>query len=357
MRFPVSSGHGSLSPFTEPREEEILARYNLQRLIKMSSNENCYGASPDALAVMHHALQAPHRYPDIDGFSLRRACAGKSGVSPSQIIQGNGSSDLIQMIVRTFLQGDDVGLTAEETFPIYKTACMAMNRTCCTVPLTDDTYDLEKMAAAVTTDTRIIFIANPNNPTGTIVPQKRLLEFIEFLPSNVLVVVDEAYREYVDPPEHEGLLSYLPVYPNLVVLRTFSKVYGLAGLRIGVAYAAEEIIRDLDRIRLPYCVNSSGLAAAIAALNDEQHVSRCVALNREQRHILLEGLRAQGLQAVPSQANFVLIRVKDAAAFCESLLQKGFLVAPMSRFGLPNGVRITLGTPEENTALLQACSF
>jgi len=279
---------------------------------------------------------------------LKEAIARKFGVLLSQILVGNGSSEIIQMIAQTYLASGQQGLTALETFPVYFRAAAVMDATCVRVPLKADAYDLPAMLASVNSSTRIIFVANPNNPTGACADKSELRKFISSVPSNVLVVLDEAYKEYEDEPE--DTVAWLSEHPNLLLLRTFSKVHGLAGLRIGYAIASVEIINDLDRVRLPYTVSVPAQVAALAALQDDDHVRRCASMNREQRISLQQEFARRGYEFVPSQANFILLK-RDIA---EDLLKKGILVAALGLFQMPNAVRITLGTREENAELLKA---
>ena len=350
MRFLVSSGILSIPIFPVQSEEFLLRKYNLKRLIKMGSNENCYGPSPLVIQALKKGTSSIHRYPEIYGAPLKSRLASFLNVDASQIVLGHGSTELVEMIAKTFLQAGGKCITAKETFPIYQMAVNAVNGICETVPLSQDRYDLEAILRAIETDTRVLFIANPNNPTGTSLPEQDLIRFIDSVPSNVLVVLDEAYREYAGEPS-EAMLEF-GGRSNVILLRTFSKVYGLAGLRIGYAICSPEVAGYLNQAAMPYGINLMAQIAANYALDDQDHVRSCVEKNFQQRERMQNELRARGYRFVPSQSNFILLKVEDPAALCERLLHKGILVAPVSHFHVPDGVRITLGTPEENESLL-----
>lgn len=351
-RFSVSPGIRSLPVYPVPGEEQILRKYKLDRLIKLASNENCYGASPLAVHAVRSAAYSLHRYPEVYGAPLKAKLAQSLQLQPLQIILGNGSTELVEIITRTFLQPGEKSVTALETFPIYEMAVTAMNGISQGVPLRDHRYDLEAMLQAIDRNTRIVFIANPNNPTGTALPRQDLVSFLERVPANVIVVLDEAYREYAGLPGDPVL--DIARHPNLIVLRTFSKIYGLAGLRIGYAVCSEEVSDSLNRATMPYSVNLLAQLAAAAALEDQTHVTECAAKNAEQREKLQQEFSSRSYVYVPTSANFILLKSTDPAALCESLLQKGILVAAVPHFHVPDGVRITLGTPEENELLLDA---
>jgi histidinol-phosphate aminotransferase len=349
MRFPLSPGILSQQMWPSRSDEEIVSTYKLDRLIKMASNENCYGPSPRVATAFAEA--STNRYPDVHAASLKKMLAENLGISEEQIVCGNGSSEVILMIAQTYLQSGTNCITGLETFPVYRKAVAIMDASLSAVPLKNDRYDLKGMIDAIRAETRLIFIANPNNPTGTRVDESEFRKFLEAVPPNILVVKDEAYREYMEEPE-DGL-QLLSQFENLIVLRTFSKVYGLAGLRIGYAVSSPEIISNLNRVRLPYAVNIVAQQAACAALQDQDHVQQCVKQNREQRNLVEAEFRRRSYSFVPSQANFILLKTSEASKTCEGLLQKGILVAPMHLFYLPDAIRITLGTEEENHILLK----
>jgi len=348
MRFSVSPGVRSLSIFPAVSEKELLHKYNLKRLIKMASNENCYGPSPLAIAAVKKATLKINRYPDVYGAVLKEKLAFRQHVSPAQIVLGNGSTELIEMIAKTFLQPNEKCLTAQETFPVYRMAANSINAICVTVALKKDRYDLQGILDAVDSNTRLIFIANPNNPTGTAHGPRDLQDFLSRVPPNVLVVLDEAYREYAS-----GQVDVLSPAENLIVLRTFSKVYGLAGLRIGYAVCSPEVASHLNRVSLPYSVNLIGQIAATAALEDQEHVTSCVEKNRQQRELVENEFLSRGYHFVPSETNFILLNTAQPLSVYEKLLQKGILVAPVQQYHVPDGIRITFGLPAENQTLLE----
>jgi histidinol-phosphate aminotransferase len=350
MRFSVSSGIQSIPIFPVQSEELLLRKYKLKHLIKMGSNENCYGPSPVVIQTLQDAASGIHRYPEVYGAPLKSRLASFLRVEASQIVLGNGSTELVEMIAKTFLQTGGKCITARETFPIYQMAVSAVNAVCETVPLHQDQYDLDAIRGAIGHDTKVLFIANPNNPTGAALPEKDLIRFIDSVPSNILVVLDEAYREYAGGSS-DTVLDF-EGRANVILLRTFSKVYGLAGLRIGYAVCSPEVAGYLSRAGMPYGINFMAQLAAISALEDQDHVRSCVKKNDEQRERMQKEFLARGYSFVQSRSNFILLRVKDPAALCERLLQNGILVAPVSHFHVPDGVRITLGTPQENEILL-----
>jgi histidinol-phosphate aminotransferase len=349
MRFSVSPGVLSLSLLPAVNEKQLMQKYNLQRLIKMASNENCYGASPHAIAAIKDAVSKIHRYPDVYGAELKEKLAIRRNVNPAQIVLGNGSTELVGMIAKTFLQAKEKCLTARETFPVYRMAANSINAICAAVPAKDDRYDLQGILDAIDSNTRLIFIANPNNPTGTALPTSDLQSFLARIPANVLIVLDEAYREYATETVD------LPSLPeNCIVLRTFSKVYGLAGLRIGYAICSPEVASHLNKVSLPYGVNLIGQIAALAALEDQEHVASCVKKNLQQRTLVQAEFLLRGYKFVSSQTNFILLKVAEPQFLYEKLLQKELLVAQTQPYHVPDGIRITLGLPEENQALLEA---
>jgi histidinol-phosphate aminotransferase len=354
-RFPIPHNILQIRPYKPGKpEEELMRELNLKRVIKLASNENCLGPSPLAMKAMQSALARTHRYPDGSGYYLRHALSEKLRVDFSQIILGNGSTDLVNLIARTYLQAGDNSITADQTFLMYKIATLAMNGTCTQVPLQNYTFDLPGIAKAVNENTRLIYIANPNNPSGTIITADQLKWFLTSIPPQVLVVLDEAYFHYVDRPDYPDGIQYLHEFQNLIVLRTFSKVYGLAGIRMGFGIACAEIIENLNRIRSPFNTSVLAQAAALAALDDHQHVLRSQDTNRKELAFLQEEFTRIGVPYIPSVANFILLPLENASKIYELLLHKGIIVRPMNSFNLPEGLRITIGTHEENVAFLDA---
>ncbi len=302
---------------------------------------------------MRVALAGVHRYPDASAHRLRERLAGKLGVTIAEIIQGNGSNELLELLVRTFTTSADHVVFADPSFVVYQLAAMAHGVPFTAVPLRGDVHDLEAMAAAVTPKTRLLFIANPNNPTGTHVGRSALARLLRDVPEEVIVAVDEAYSEYADADDYPNALELRDLRTRLVVLRTFSKIYGLAALRVGYAVAPPPLVDYMNRVRAPFNVGTLGQVAALAALDDQAHVERSRRENREERARLARELSKMGHHCSPSQANFVYFDVgRPAAPVYEALLRKGVIVRPFG--ALPTKARVTVGTPEENDRFLSA---
>src|SRR5437867_2574824 len=324
-------------------------------LIKIDSNENTLGPSPKAVAAITAALGDLHRYPDGSAFYLKRRLAERLGVSEAEVIVGNGSNEIIELAVRTFLRPGDEAVMADQAFVVYRLVVQSAGGSSRMVPLRDFTHDLEAIAAAVTPRTRLVFLGNPNNPTGTIVRRAAWRAFLGRLPEHLLVVADDAYAEYVEDPEYPDTIRERGDGRVAVLsLRTFSKLYGLAGLRVGYGVASGPVIDALDRIRQPFNVNALALAGALAALDDEEHVRRTLATNRAGMAFLVEAFRTLGLAHVPSAANFILVRVGGGARVYEALLRRGVIVRPMAVYGFPEHVRVTVGTEAENARFVAA---
>jgi histidinol-phosphate aminotransferase len=335
---------------------DVRREYGLDRIIKLASNENPFGASPRAVAAATAALAEAYRYPDIACLELRQALTRVYRVKLANTIVGAGSEGIMATIVRTFLHDDDEVVTSEGTFIGFTVLTRSQGVRLHLVPQKGYAYDLEAMAAALTPKTKIVYLANPNNPTGTLFTRAAFDRFYARVPPHVLIIQDEAYHEFVGAdatyPD-----SQLYRYDNVITLRTFSKVYGLAGLRIGYGLAAEGLIAPLLKVRLPFEPNNVAVAAALAALEDQEFVNRTVANNAAGRARLYEGFAALGVPFVRSFANFVMIDLGDAErsrTVCEGLLQRGIIVRPLAAFGLPACVRVTVGLPEENEAMLAA---
>ena len=354
-RFSVSAGISQIEPYKPGKpEEELMRELGLHTVIKLASNENSLGPSPLAMKAIQEAAQRTNRYPDGSGYYLRQALSKKWNVSPSRIMLGNGSTDLVEIIARTYLQPQLNSITAKQTFLMYRLATLSMNATCIEIANRDYAYDLAGMLEAINGNTRIIFIANPNNPTGMMINKSEMESFLGNLPSRVLVVLDEAYFEYVERDDFPNGLEYLGQYSNLIVLRTFSKVYGLAGIRIGYAIASEDVIAQLNRIRSPFNTSVVAQAAGLAALEDVEHVERSRKANREEKRFLEERLAAMKIRVLPSVSNFLLLLIPNAAVIYERLLGLGIIARHMGSFNLPDGLRVTIGRHEENEAFLQA---
>ena len=334
--------------------EEVEREYGIAGSIKLASNENPLGPSPKALRAIREKLGQLHLYPDGDCFYLKTRLAEKLKVSPEQLIFGNGSNEVIELAVRTFLRPGDEAVMARQAFVVYQLVIQAAGGIGRSVPLKNFTHDLDAIAAAITTKTRIVFLANPNNPTGTIFHRGEWERFLRRIPSDVLLVVDEAYFEYVEDPEYPDSLLYHESGRPLLTLRTFSKLYGLAGLRIGYGIAAKEIIDLMQRVRQPFNVNAPAQWAALAALDDSDHVRRSLETNRLGMEYLRNELAALGLEQVPSWANFILVRVGNGNDFFQRLLAQGVIVRPVGVYEFPEYVRVTVGTMAENRRFIEA---
>jgi histidinol-phosphate aminotransferase len=354
MRALVTPSISLLRPYEAGKPVEELARERgITDAVKLASNENPHGPSPKAIAAMRGVLDDVSRYPDANAHRLRERLAASLGVTMPEIVQGNGSNELLDLLVRTFTTPSDHIVFAEPSFVVYQLAALAHDVAFTAVPLTDDTHDLDAMANAITPKTRLVFVANPNNPTGTYVGRAALERFIRQVPPDVVVAVDEAYAEYADAPDYASALSMRGLRDRLVVLRTFSKIYGLAALRVGYAVSTPEICDYVNRVRAPFNVSSLGQAAALAALDDAEHVERSRTQNRVERARLAAALEKLGLRVTPSQANFVYARTPlPAKALYEALLDRGVIIRAFG--SLPNHVRITVGTERENARLLDA---
>jgi histidinol-phosphate aminotransferase len=334
--------------------EELERRYGITGSIKLASNENPLGPSPRALAALAGALASLHRYPDGSAFHLTRRLAERHGVEPEAIVIGNGSNEILELLVRTFMQPGDEAVMAAGAFLVYAMVVQAAGGRGHQVPLRDFTHDLPAMAAAVTDRTRLVFVANPNNPTGTIVRRDAWRTFLAALAGRALVVVaDEAYAEYVDDPDYPDTIGERAGgAPPVVSLRTFSKLHGLAGLRVGYGVGEPAVVDVLRRVRQPFNVNALAQVAALAALDDEPHERRTLATNREGLAVLRAGLDALGVAYVPSAANFLLVETGDGAAHYEALLRRGVITRPMGVYGFPHHLRVTVGLPAENERFL-----
>jgi histidinol-phosphate aminotransferase len=328
--------------------EELEREYGLSGSIKLASNENPFGPSPRAVQAIADALPALHRYPDGSGFFLRRALAERLGVPADTIILGNGSNEIIELAARAFLRPGDEAVMADQAFVIYQMVVQATGAVPRTIPLRRYTHDLDAIAAAITPATRLVFLANPNNPTGTIFKRDEWEDFLASVPSTVLVVADDAYADFVEDPDYPDSLAYQRRDRLLLTLRTFSKIYGLAGLRVGYGVGPLSLIEVLNRIRQPFNVNALAQVAALAALEDEAHVERTRANNREGLAYLRAECERLGRPSVPSWANFLLIDVGNGAHVYEALLRRGVIVRPMDVYGMPHHLRVTVGLPEEN---------
>jgi len=348
----------SLMPYVPGKPiEEVEREYGVSDVAKLASNENALGPSPKALAAAREAAAKVNLYPDGSAFYLRNALAAKLGVDAKEVFVGNGSNELIELLVRTFvLEGEEV-LTSAQSFIAYKLAAHAHGRTLVEAPMKARFhYDLDAIKKLLSRRTKVVFLANPDNPTGTWFAEAELTPFLDAVPKDTLVVLDEAYVEFVDAAGFQDALALRKKYPNLVVLRTFSKIYGLAGLRLGYGVARPEVVEYIDRVRAPFNVNHVAQAAGFAALSDAEHVERSRALVRQERPLLAAGLAALGATVVPSQGNFVFADFpgRPGKDLFEALLREGVVVRPMGGYGFPTAQRVTVGLRAENEKCLAA---
>lgn len=335
--------------------DEVKREFGLEDIIKLASNENSLGPSPRVLQALQSALAEIHRYPDNNCYYLKEKLAQRCTIDPSRVLLGHGSNEIIQFIVLAFLTPDEEVITSGQTFILYPIMSNARGARVIEVPLKNFTYDLEGIARQITGKTKIIFISNPNNPTGTIVDADAFRAFMQRVPGEVLVVVDEAYGEYVMSPAYPDSLEYLRQGRNIIILRTFSKAYGLAGLRIGYALSTALLISYLERVRVPFNVNYLAQVAALAALDDEQHLQRSRDNNREGLDYLYAELKSMGLGYIPTHTNFLLVNLGTKAEdVYQKLLREGVIIRSMASYGLATYVRVTIGLSEENKRFINS---
>jgi len=355
--LPFNAALAKLPVYQPGRPIEEVAR-ELGRpaadFIKLASNENPLGPSPLALRAMRQALAQTNLYPDGNAFYLKQKLADKLGVTPAHLIMGNGSNEVIEFLGHGLLTPETEVVVSQYCFAVYPIVTALFGAKLVTVPAKDFGHDLDAMLAAVTPQTRLIFVANPNNPTGTVVTPEALHRFIRAVPPNVLLALDEAYVEFLDLP-----LDLVPniragLLPNVLLMRTFSKIYGLAGLRIGYGIGHPDLIAALEKIRQPFNLNTLAQVGALAALDDARHVERTRRGNQRGLKFFARAFRKLKLEFVPSAANFVLVRVGDGARVFAGLQQRGVIVRPMGGYGLPEWIRISIGTPGENRRCLEA---
>ncbi|GAA5161241.1 histidinol-phosphate transaminase [Viridibacterium curvum] len=347
----------AISPYIPGKPISELARemgLNEADIVKLASNENPLGMSPKAKAAMLAAADDIARYPDGNGFALKSALAKKFGVGIDTLVLGNGSNDVLELIARAFLDESGSGVFAQHAFAVYPLAIQSVGARLIEVPARNFGHDLAAMGDAVAADTRIVFVANPNNPTGTFLPGELIESFLKQVPKDVIVVLDEAYNEYLAPEQRYDAVAWLAQHPNLVITRTFSKIYGLAGLRIGYAIASPEVADLMNRMRAPFNANSLALAAAEAALADEEFLQRSFEVNRDGLVQIIAGLDKLGLQHIPSAGNFLTFKVGDGAGVNQRLLKQGVIVRPIGGYGMPEWLRVSIGTQAENARFLEA---
>jgi histidinol-phosphate aminotransferase len=346
----------SIAPYQPGKPITDLARelgLDPSQIIKLASNENPLGISPKAEDAMQAALLDIARYPDGNSFELRDAVCRKFNVKPEQLVFGNGSNDILELAARAYLVPGAEAIYSQHAFAVYALVTQAVGATGIVVPASEFGHDLNAMLAAITVNTRMIFVANPNNPTGTLINKTELLIFLRAVPSHVLVVLDEAYDEYLPATLKSESIGWLEEFQNLLVSRTFSKAYGLAGLRIGFGVAVAQVADMMNRVRQPFNVNSVAQAAAVASLADNDFVERSYALNQTGMAQITQGLDKLGLKFIPSFGNFVSFRVEDAAGVYRRLLEQGVIVRPIANYEMPDYLRVSIGLFSENERFLE----
>jgi histidinol-phosphate aminotransferase len=348
----------SIAPYQPGKPISELARemgLDERTIVKLASNENPRGIGPRTRAAIEAAIGDIARYPDGNGFELKQALARRYHVDMASIVLGNGSNDVLELVALAFLGPGRAAVYSQHAFAVYPLATQARGARSIVVPAKNFGHDLEAMAKAIDDETYVAWVANPNNPTGTFARHEEVEAFLKRVPERVLVVLDEAYNEYLTPELRSDMVKLIKRHPNLVITRTFSKAYGLAGLRVGYALAHPSVADVMNRVRQPFNVNSIALAAASAALDDMEFVARSYAENLQGLKRLAEGAGALGLDYIPSYANFLTIRVGKAADVYKKLLRRGVIVRPVGgAYGLPEHLRVTVGTAEENERFLSA---
>ncbi|MFA6053558.1 MAG: histidinol-phosphate transaminase [Methylobacter sp.] len=349
-------GVQQLTPYKPGKPiEELERELGLTRIIKLASNENPLGPGKKALEAIKATLPQLALYPDGNGFNLKQALSRQYAVDMSQITLGNGSNEILELVARAFLRPGLEAVFSQHAFAVYPIVTQAVGATAVVVPALNYGHDLDAMLQSVTDKTRVVFIANPNNPTGTLLSQASVEGFIGALPESCVCVLDEAYFEFVRTVEPVNSIDWLKKFPNLIITRTFSKAYGLAGLRMGYGLSSPQMADILNRVRQPFNNNTLALVAAEAALADVEHLQNTIAVNAQGMQQLTDGFKGLGLEWIPSAGNFVSVDVKQPGQpLYEALLRKGVIVRPVGVYELPNHLRISIGTKEENQAFLQA---
>lgn len=353
-------GVQKLSPYVPGKPVDELAReldLDPRTIVKLASNENPLGPSPRVISAIRAELDELTRYPDGNGFVLKQMLAERCGVNVNQVTLGNGSNDILELVARAYLAPGLNAVFSEHAFAVYPIATQAVGAQAKAVPARQWGHDLDAMRAAIDERTRVVFIANPNNPTGTWFDAKALDSFLAGVPEDVLVVLDEAYIEYAEDGELPDGLAFLAAHPNLLVSRTFSKAYGLAALRVGYAICSAQIADVLNRVRQPFNVNSLAQAAACAALDDRDYLAQSRACNAAGMQQLEAGFKQLGLEWIPSKANFIAVDFgRDAAPINQALLRQGVIVRPVAGYGMPTFLRVSIGTEAENARFLDVLS-
>jgi histidinol-phosphate aminotransferase len=334
--------------------EELARMYGFDEanITKLASNENPYGMSPRSRRAIAEAIEDGSRYPDQ--FTLRVALAEHMGIAETRLVLGNGSNDILDLIGRMFLGPGSEAISSEYSFVVYKLVTKIVGATNIVVPAVNYGHDLDAMQRAITPQTTVVWIANPNNPTGTFIDYDTIKQFVASIPRQVIIVLDEAYYEYLADEQRIDTIRWLESHPNLIIVRTFSKVYGLAGLRVGYGITSPEIADVLNRVRQPFNVNNVAIAAAVAGLADQEYVEESRSRNLQALAQLKKGLADLGLSYLPTYGNFVTVHFMDADAVNQALLRRGIIVRPLAEYGMPEYLRISCGRPDENERLLQS---
>ncbi|MEY3201753.1 MAG: hypothetical protein RIR70_1303 [Pseudomonadota bacterium] len=345
----------AISPYVPGKPISQLARemgIPVERIVKLASNENPLGMSPRARQAVEAALQSIERYPD--DFDLKAALSERTGVPVSGIVLGNGSNDVLDILARVFLAPGCSAVFSQYAFAVYPIATQTQGARAIVTPAKHYGHDLAAMREAIAPDTRVVWVANPNNPTGTMIPKAALHDFIKAVPRDVIVVLDEAYNEYLPPAERPDTTSWLREFPNLVITRTFSKIFGMAGLRVGYALADEAVADLMNRVRQPFNCNNLALAGAVAALDDGAFLAQSYELNRAGMAQILEGAKRLGLAHIPAHGNFITLELDEAAQINQKLLRQGVIVRPLAGYGMPRHLRVSIGREHENARFLEA---
>ena len=351
----INPGILNLKPYEPGKPVEDLEReLGIKNAIKLASNENPMGPSPLALKAVDNILSGLHRYPDGNALRLKEAISNENNVEIEQITVGNGSNDIIEFVVRSFLSTQDSAVFSKHAFAVYPLAVQTVGAQGIEVPAKDWGHDLSAMNNSIQDNTKLIFIANPNNPTGTFIPRDEIISFLDKVSKDVIVLLDQAYFDYASYENNDVDFEFVNEFPNLIISRSFSKAYGLAGFRVGYSVSSREIADYLNRVRQPFNANSLALVAAEAALSDKDHMMKSLKMNSEQKMVLYKGLENLGYQYIPSAGNFICFDCKqDAEKKYNELLQEGVIVRSMGVYKMPNHLRVTIGLPEENSIFLE----
>lgn len=354
FRFLANDGVRELMPYQPGKSiEAVKAELGLKKVIKLASNENPFGPSKQVLAAIQQALPKLSSYPE-ESITLKIALANFLGIHPTQITLGNGSENILEMIIKAYLHPTTNAIISQYTFQTIPLLLQSYNIPTKVVPTQEFAQDIDALLNAIDAQTRIIFLVNPNNPTGDYISTANFEYFMQHVPEHILVVVDEAYCEYMQVADYPNAQKYITTYPNLIITRTFSKVYGLAALRIGYSISSTIIAEVLNQARLPFNVNTLAIYAAIAALKDQKHLQRCIEVNHDGRLQLEYGLKNLGLTYLPSHANFISVDVQDGNHIFEALQTQGVIVRPLDSYHMSNYIRVSIGTAEQNRCFLDA---